>query len=132
METRPPVFFQAVLKAISRFHSTEENFQKSNSSKNAGKLLWALFEVHTLFLLERSKSIQWKLHQKSHLKSVLLHKYVKTMGEILQVNQMVYSPDQPWTIPSNLPTPQCPKYPNSLEIKLLKSGLSNIILLARE
>lgn len=28
--------------------------------------------------------------------------------------------------------PQCPKYPNILEIKLLKSGLSNIILLARE
>lgn len=104
METRLSVFFQAVPQAISRFQSTEGNFQLRRPTHP--RMPGNYFKVHTHPLQEWRKR---ELHQKSHIEECDFYTDMskQCLGEILETNQRVESSEQPRTTPSRPPAPLC-------------------------
>lgn len=109
---------------------------KSKPSKNAGKLLWALFEMvsHPPIAGKEWKHACNGSNIESHLRRVgfYVDSSKQCLGDIPQINQMVESPDQLWTIPSCLSTHSTSQNPNIQEIKLCNPGLSNLTSLIRQ
>ena len=107
VETRLSVFFQVVLTAISRFQSTEENFQlKAQAIQECQETtlssIWKSFSPsHCRKGVETCNGSVIR----NHLRRVGFYTDMskQCLGDILQINQMAESPDQLWTIPSCLP-----------------------------